>query len=98
MILEELQVHKYELDFGAISNLPRLKRLRYTSVFTDEELGRLVRYLEDPAKFPALEHISTFSTYNGNTSGELRDLCLRRNIKLQMWDGRALISGFVLYL
>lgn len=96
MILEELQVHKYDLDFGAVSNLPRLKRLRYTSVFTDEALGRLVRHPEDPTTFLALEHIATFLTYSGSASSELRDLCLRRNIKLQMWDGRALISGFVL--
>lgn len=96
MILEELQVHKYDLDFGAVSNLPRLKRLRYTSVFTDEALGRLVRHPEDPTTILALEHIATFLTYSGSASSELRDLCLRRNIKLQMWDGRALISGFVL--
>lgn len=95
-VLEELHVHKYDLDFGAVSNLPRLKRLRSTSVFTDEALGRLVRHPEDPTTFLALEHIATFLTYSGSASSELRDLCLRRNIKLQMWDGRALISGFVL--
>lgn len=72
--LEELQIHKFEVDFDAISNLPQLKRLRYTSIFADEALGRLASQLENPVKFPALRHIATYANGSGRGEIKLKDL------------------------
>lgn len=94
--LEELQIHKFEVDFDAISNLPQLKRLRYTSIFADEALGRLASQLENPVKFPALRHIATYANGSGRGERRLKDLSRKRNIELQLWDGRSPLSGFLL--
>lgn len=94
--LEELQSHKFEVDFDAISDLPKLKRLRYTSIFADEALGRLASQLENPVKFPALRHIATYANGSGRGEIKLKDLSRKWNIELQLWDGRAPLSGFLL--
>lgn len=94
--LEELQIHEFEVDLGAICDLPQLKRLCYRSIFADEVLRCLPDYLKTSSRFPALEVFSIYAGNRANDVGELGDLCVRRNIKLHMWDGYTPLSGFML--
>lgn len=94
--LEELQIHEFEVDLGAICDLPQLKRLCYKSIFADELLRCLPDYLKTSSRLPALEIFSIYARNRANDVGELGDLCARRNIKLQMWDGETPLSSFLL--
>lgn len=93
--LEELQIIEWEVDFGAISDLPQLKRLCYNSVLTDAALGCLANHLASSATFAALEHFA-ICCGKGSGIGSLGDVCAKRNIKLQMWDGHSPLSEFLL--
>lgn len=80
--LRELQLYRMNLDFGSISNLPRLRR--FSCLLPNnarEELQSLSRHLEDMGKFPSLNHILIFSWEE--FPSELQNICCTRNIQLQ---------------
>lgn len=85
--LRELQLNWTKLDFGFVSNLPRLVRLRVTCRWdvslraTHEEMQNLSRHLVIPGMFPSLRLIALF-VGGREIPNELRDICRRRNIQL----------------
>lgn len=85
--LRELQLNWTKLDFGFVSNLPRLVRLRVTCRWdvslraTHEEMQNLSRHLVIPGMFSSLRLIALFLG-GREISNELRDICRRRNIQL----------------
>lgn len=82
--LETLFILDFHLDFDAISSLPHLKHLRtYYALRTESVALHLACLLEDSCRFVALTEISCVCE-QGIGSVELRDVCHRRNIELQI--------------
>lgn len=85
--LRELQLNWTKLDFGLVSNLPRLERLRVRCRWdvslrtTFEEMQNLSRHLVIPGLFSSLRLIALFLG-GREIPNELRDICRRRNIQL----------------
>lgn len=83
--LRELQLFGIKLDFGFISNLPRLERLalgcRWYVSLRMREMKSLSRHLDIPGMFAPLRHIALF--FGGREPpDELQSICRRRNIQL----------------
>lgn len=87
--LRELVLIDMKLDMDAISELPRLERLKGSQDIVDEDLMRLSRHLRDAKKFPALNSVTIeknlFSNY-GEGRRELDKSCAVREIDLRWVD------------
>lgn len=82
--LETLFILDFHLDVDAISSLPHLKHLRtHYALRTESVVDRLACLLEDSNRFVALTEISCAGEQRIG-SVELRDVCHRRNIELQI--------------
>lgn len=84
--LRELQLNWTKLDFGFVSNLPRLERLRVRCRWdvslrtTFEEMQNLSRHLVIPGLFSS--RLIALFLGGREIPNELRDICRRRNIQL----------------
>lgn len=93
--LRELQFDNMELEFCAVTQLPRLKRLACLSYFrlSGEKVQFLSSQLEDLEKFPSLSLVVL--NFAGNRI--LKELFRRRNIQVhELWFGGRLSKDFLL--
>lgn len=96
--LRELQLWRMKLEFGSIAQLPLLERFACVSLYKEdsEELQVLASHLEDPEKFPSLNHIAIF--LEGTFPSNLRDICRKREIQLEQKRQRNCLSTAFLFL
>lgn len=74
IVLRELVLIDMRMDMDAISELPRLERLKGSRDIINEDLMRLSRHLRDAKKFPSLKSVAIEKAYfltKGKEGGNL---------------------------
>lgn len=81
------------LDFGFISNLPRLERFACRLLYKAQEVQNLSQHLNNLEMFPSLRHIVLFLGRRMEPANELQSACRRRSVQLhKCWPGSEMIT------